>query len=80
MTNVLYLFYIFSLWIVRKVLTWWYHRKVSRNERQLSKLVETKTEILNDVMETETYKVAKEILEKYAPEKLSTTKPTVIIT
>lgn len=33
-------------------------------------LLERKEKILEDVMETETYKVAKEILEKFAPDQL----------
>ena len=41
-----------------------------KNEEKLQKLKEKRTKILNEVMETETYKVAKEILEKYAPEQL----------
>ncbi|TRY68903.1 hypothetical protein TCAL_04157 [Tigriopus californicus] len=63
------------LFLVRKVLTWWYHRKIRRNEIQLEKLMVQKRTLLEKVMETETYKVAKEILEKYAPEQLTASKP-----
>ncbi len=52
------------------MLTWWYHRKIRKNETQLQELTKKRTKILNEVMETETYKVAKEILEKYAPDQL----------
>ena len=56
--------------MVRRLLTWWYHRKIRRNEVQLAELVKKRKKILDQIMETETYKVAKEILEKYAPEQL----------
>ena len=38
-----------------------------KNETQLAKLKEKRAKILEDVMETETYKVAKELLDKYGP-------------
>lgn len=53
------------LWLVKRGLTWWYHRKLRKNEEKLDKLREEKTKILEEVMEKETYKVAKEILDKY---------------
>lgn len=56
--------------LLKRILTWWYHRKIRGNETQLLDLTKKRTKILNEVMETETYKVAKEILEKYAPEQL----------
>lgn len=55
----------FIFWVVKRCLTWWYHRKLRRNEEKLQKLRQEKTKILEEVMETETYKVAKEILDKY---------------
>jgi len=58
------------IFLLRKVLTWWYHRKVVKGDQQLSKLREKKAKILDEVMEKETYKVAKQILDKYAPSKL----------
>ena len=45
-------------------------RKMKKNEVKLVELKKKKASILNEVMEKETYKVAKEILEKYAPEQL----------
>ncbi|CAL4167002.1 unnamed protein product, partial [Meganyctiphanes norvegica] len=62
--------FILVVYILKRILTWWYRRKLSRNERKLEELKEKKEKILEQVMETETYKVAKEILEKYAPEQL----------
>ena len=58
--------------MVRKALTWWYHRKIYKDEVKLKELRKQRKKILDEVMETETYKVAKEILEKYAPEQLVT--------
>jgi len=57
------------IFLLRKGLTWWYHRKVGKGEQQLVKLRERKAKILDEVMEKETYKVAKQILDKYAPHK-----------
>lgn len=53
---------------LKRFLTWWYHRKIKRNEVALTKLKEQKAKILDEVMETETYKVAKEILDEFASE------------
>ena len=53
------------IWGLRKFLTWWYHSKIIRNEKKLELLKQRKLKILDEVMETETYKVAKEILDKF---------------
>ena len=53
---------------LKRFLTWWYHRKIKRNEIALTKLKEQKAKILDEVMETETYKVAKELLDEFASE------------
>ncbi|XP_068233006.1 endoplasmic reticulum junction formation protein lunapark-A-like isoform X4 [Palaemon carinicauda] len=65
-------FIVFPLvvYILKRLLTWYYRRKISKNEQKLKSLRERKTKILEQVMETETYKVAKEILETYAPDQL----------
>ncbi|KAK8391459.1 hypothetical protein O3P69_017207 [Scylla paramamosain] len=60
----------FLVYILKRILTWYYSRKISKNEEKLKSLLERKEKILDDVMETETYKVAKEILEKFAPDQL----------
>ncbi len=65
---------------IRRLLTWWYHRKIRKDEDKLKELLKERKRILNEVMDTETYTVAREILEKYAPEQLmprSTTLSTV---
>ena len=54
------------IWGLRKVLTWWYHRKVRRDDMKLEQLKEKKAKIIDEVMEKETYKVAKQILDKFA--------------
>ena len=51
---------------LKRFLTWWYHRKIRKNEVQLENLKKQKAKILDEVMETETYKVAKEILDEFA--------------
>ena len=43
--------------LVKKVLTWWFRRKIRRNEAQLAQLQRQRKKILDEVMETETYKV-----------------------
>ncbi|GLV36393.1 Lunapark [Carabus blaptoides fortunei] len=60
----------FIIWGVKRLLTWYYRRKISRNESKLSILRTEKRKLLDKVMDTETYKVAKDILEKFAPDQL----------
>ncbi|XP_022913793.1 endoplasmic reticulum junction formation protein lunapark isoform X2 [Onthophagus taurus] len=51
-------------------LSFYYNRRITKNQNKLRKLNAEKKKILEKVMETETYKVAKKILEKYAPEQV----------
>nr|XP_045594910.1 endoplasmic reticulum junction formation protein lunapark-A-like isoform X2 [Procambarus clarkii] len=60
----------FLIYSIKRLLTWYYRRKISKNEEKLKSLRERQEKILEQVMETETYKVAKEILELYAPDQL----------
>ena len=53
------------LFVIGRFLTWWYHRKIIKNEKKLELLKQRKLKILDEVMEKETYKVAKEILDKF---------------
>jgi len=53
------------IWAVRRFLTWWYHRKIIRDDKKLQDLKKKKEKILDEVMEKETYKVAKQILDKF---------------
>lgn len=65
---------------VKRVLTWYYNWKLSRNQNKLKTLKDEKRKLLDKVMETETYKAAKVILEKYAPEQLRKSGTTTVST
>ncbi|XP_075549629.1 zinc-ribbon metal-binding protein lunapark isoform X3 [Dermacentor variabilis] len=56
--------------LTKKLLQWYFRRKIERKNEELTDLIKQKRSVLDNVMETETYKVAKEILEKYDPETL----------
>ncbi|XP_014245978.1 endoplasmic reticulum junction formation protein lunapark-B isoform X1 [Cimex lectularius] len=56
--------------VVRRSIKWLYDRDMRNSSNKLKDLQTKKKEILDDVMNTETYKKAKEILDKYAPEQL----------
>ena len=53
------------IWGIKRFLSWWYQRKVMRDNIKLELLKERKTKLLEEVMENETYKVAMQILEKF---------------
>ncbi|KAL4228972.1 hypothetical protein ACF0H5_012012 [Mactra antiquata] len=53
------------IWLVKKVLHWYFVKKIAQNDLALEELRERKKQILEDVMENEPYKKAKEILEKF---------------
>ncbi|XP_012261954.2 endoplasmic reticulum junction formation protein lunapark-B isoform X1 [Athalia rosae] len=57
----------------KKLVSWYYKRKISRNKTKLSTMQQEKRKILDEVIETETYKKAKEILIKFAPDRLRMT-------
>lgn len=63
--------FFFSIIFSRKLLSWYFRRKLSKNEFNLKTLKANKKKILEEVMDKEVYKVAKEILEKYAPDQLT---------
>ncbi|CAK1548935.1 unnamed protein product [Leptosia nina] len=57
---------------LRSAISTYYNWTLNKNRAKLSKMREEKKKILEDVMNTETYKVAKEILDKYGtPEEQS---------
>ncbi|KAL0859160.1 hypothetical protein ABMA27_010986 [Loxostege sticticalis] len=57
---------------LRSGISWYYNWTLNKNRLKLSKMREEKKKILEEVMNTETYKVAKEILDKYgSPEEQS---------
>ncbi|GAB1598196.1 endoplasmic reticulum junction formation protein lunapark-A-like isoform X2 [Argonauta hians] len=59
--------FIVLIWLVKKVLQWYYVKQISSNEQDLQELRSKKKAILEEVLENETYKVAKEIFEKFDP-------------
>ncbi|KAK9969827.1 hypothetical protein ABG768_027972 [Culter alburnus] len=63
-------FLIFPLlvWLLRKLLIVLYNKRTERNNEKLEELKAEKKKILEQVMETETYKNAKLILERFDPD------------
>ncbi|XP_014236414.1 endoplasmic reticulum junction formation protein lunapark [Trichogramma pretiosum] len=59
----------------KRIVSWYYKRKISKNHDKLQKMQTQKKKILEEVTETETYKKAKEILLKFAPDQLKITSP-----
>lgn len=59
------------IFIVRKLIIYYFKRKITRNKMKIEVYKKEKQKILDDVMETETYKVAKRILEKYDVQHMS---------
>ncbi|XP_070546733.1 endoplasmic reticulum junction formation protein lunapark-A-like [Ptychodera flava] len=57
----------FIIWGVKKLLHWYFVKRTTQNDLALEELRDKKKKILDDVMEHETYKTAKEILEKFDP-------------
>ncbi|KAL5010870.1 hypothetical protein ScPMuIL_013175 [Solemya velum] len=57
----------FLIWGMKKLLHWYFVKRIANNDIKLEELREKKRQILEEVMEKETYKKAKEILEKYDP-------------
>ncbi|XP_052742786.1 endoplasmic reticulum junction formation protein lunapark-B [Bicyclus anynana] len=62
---------------LRSGISWYYNWTLNKNRAKLKKMREEKKKILEDVMNTETYKVAKEILDKFGgpDEQLKAIKP-----
>ncbi|XP_055837286.1 endoplasmic reticulum junction formation protein lunapark-B isoform X2 [Episyrphus balteatus] len=70
------------IFLVRRLLAWFFQRKINKNQTKLVKLRAEKKKILEQVMEKETYNVASKLLSKYGGDKsygiksLTTTAPT----
>ncbi|XP_059470016.1 endoplasmic reticulum junction formation protein lunapark-B isoform X2 [Neocloeon triangulifer] len=60
----------FLIVFVKRLINWYYARQINDNEIKLTRLREEKKKLLDEVMDKETYKTAKEILEQFAPEQL----------
>lgn len=58
------------IWIPKKVVQWYSHWSLDNDSQRLRKLQKEKKKILELVCETESYKVATELLEKYDPKQL----------
>ncbi|XP_054471384.1 endoplasmic reticulum junction formation protein lunapark-A [Anoplopoma fimbria] len=58
----------FLVWLLRKILIIIFSRRTERNNEKLEDLKAQKRKILEEVMETETYKNAKMILERFDPD------------
>ncbi|XP_032397171.1 endoplasmic reticulum junction formation protein lunapark-B isoform X2 [Etheostoma spectabile] len=56
------------VWLIRKLLIFLFYKRTERNNDKLEDLKASKKKILEEVMETETYKNAKLILERFDPE------------
>ncbi|KAF7668773.1 hypothetical protein LDENG_00284240 [Lucifuga dentata] len=67
-------FVIFPLlvWLLRKMLIFLFSRRSEKNTEKLDELKAQKRKILEEVMETETYKNAKMILERFDPDSKKT--------
>lgn len=63
-------FFSCRLILIKRALSWYFDRKIVKNKSKYESLKKEKQQLLDDVMENETFKVAKEILEKYAPNHL----------
>jgi len=57
------------VFLLKKLLHFIFVTRISKNSKALEVLKKEKKKILENVMETETYKVAKEILEKFDPDR-----------
>lgn len=60
---------------VKRWLSWYFNRKLLKEQKKLVTLKDKKKKLIENVMETETYKVAKDILDKYAPEQVQKVAP-----
>lgn len=70
LSSIYYILHCFRVVLLKKFITWYYKREIVHGKDKLADLKAKKKKILDDVMNKETYKVAKDILEKYAPEQL----------
>ncbi|CAH2056384.1 unnamed protein product, partial [Iphiclides podalirius] len=53
------------VFFIRATISWYYNWSLTKNRAKLKKMRDEKKKILEEVMNTETYKVAKEILDRY---------------
>lgn len=60
----------FRVILIKYCVSWYFDSKVDRNNRELIKLRREKKEILQNVMDKETYKVALEILNTFGDQSM----------
>jgi len=65
------------IWLLMKLLTWWCNRKVRQKDMKLDQLKDKKRKILDGVLEKETYKVAKQILNRFGQNQRDVMRPSV---
>ncbi|CAG0919595.1 unnamed protein product [Notodromas monacha] len=58
----------FLLWAVRRISQWFHARRNKRKQSRLAELEAEKIRVVNTIMDTETFRVASQILHLYAPE------------
>lgn len=59
--------FLFVIWFLKMLLTWYFHREAQNNQDFLNKLKERKKQILDHVMKTKTFNEAEEILAEFHP-------------
>lgn len=59
------------IYLLKRLLTRYYNNLISKQKVNLVILQNEKKEILEQIMSTETYNIARSILEKYAPEEVN---------
>lgn len=57
----------FVVYLLKRVLHYVFVKRISKNARRLEELQDKKRQVLEEVMEKETYKAAKDLLDKYDP-------------
>lgn len=62
------LFFPVILYFFKRFLQWYFVQKIKNNEEQLVELKKKRRSLIEYAMETETYKVVKELLERFDPE------------
>ncbi|XP_063702747.1 endoplasmic reticulum junction formation protein lunapark-B [Culicoides brevitarsis] len=56
----------FVIFLIKRLVAWYFQRKVNKNSSQLKELRTEKKELLEQVMDKETYKVALELLSRFS--------------
>ncbi|XP_033732993.1 endoplasmic reticulum junction formation protein lunapark-B-like [Pecten maximus] len=65
------------IWLIKKFLHWYFVKRITKNDLALNELRDNRKQILEEVMEKETYKKAREILQKFDPARFKELEPPV---